>query len=62
MNGLVKRRRMLRSRIELRAPSDVRCWTKALGIPPDDLKRVIDKVGNSVAAVRKEIHRTTARS
>jgi hypothetical protein len=62
MNGLVKRRRMFRTRIELRAQSDVRCWTKALGIPPDDLKRVIEKVGNSVAAVRKEIHRAAARS
>jgi hypothetical protein len=58
---MIKRRPPLRTKIELHGPAEVRCWTKALGVPPDDLKRIMDKVGNSVAAVRKEIGRTAAR-
>jgi len=58
---LTNRRPPFRSKIELRGPSDVRCWAKALGVAPSDLKRLIEKVGNSAAAVRKEIGRTAAK-
>jgi hypothetical protein len=61
MMKLTRRRPIFRSKIELRGSSDVRCWTKALGVAPSDLKRTIAKVGNSAAAVRKEIERTAAK-
>jgi hypothetical protein len=36
-------------------PTQVRAWTRRLAISADSLKAVIDKVGNSVAAVTKEV-------
>lgn len=33
----------------------VKYWTKALGVSKDELQKAIDKVGNSAAAVRKEL-------
>jgi hypothetical protein len=35
--------------------ADVRRWTKHLGITNDQLQCAVDKVGNSVVAVRKQI-------
>jgi hypothetical protein len=32
---------------------EVQYWTKELGVSPEELRRAIDKVGNSAAAVRK---------
>jgi hypothetical protein len=61
VNLLIKRRPPIRNRIELEGPTDLRCWTRALDVPPADLKAIIAKVGNSVAAVRKEIGRRGAR-
>ena len=42
-------------RISLTEPHEVKYWTDALGVDFDELKRVVDKVGNSVAAVRQEL-------
>ena len=39
------------------ADDEVRHWTKHLKVGKEDLQRVIDKVGNSAAAVRKELAR-----
>lgn len=61
MNLLSRRKRPSRTKIELNVQSDLRGWTKALGVAPNDLKRIIDKVGNSVAAVRKEIEHAATR-
>ena len=61
MNRLIKRRPPIRSHIELSGPMELKCWTRALGVPAEALKRIIAKVGNSASAVRKEIGRTTAR-
>jgi hypothetical protein len=33
----------------------VHYWTRHLGVTRDELQRTVDKVGNSVAAVRKEL-------
>ena len=45
----------VRNKIELADPSQVRAWTKRLGVSLEALKSVIDRVGNSVAAVTKEV-------
>jgi hypothetical protein len=45
----------VRNKIELADPSQVRAWTKRLGVSVEALKAVIDRVGNSVAAVAKEV-------
>lgn len=44
-----------RSRISLTEAHEVRYWTEALGVDFDELKRVVDKVGNSADAVRREL-------
>jgi hypothetical protein len=36
-------------------PVEVKCWIKELGISKEELQAVIDKVGNSASAVRKEL-------
>ena len=45
----------IRNKISLADPTQVRAWTRRLAISADSLKAVIDKVGNSVAAVTKEV-------
>jgi hypothetical protein len=44
-----------RNKIDLADPTQIRIWTRRLGITADDLRRVVGKVGNSIAGVRKEI-------
>jgi hypothetical protein len=44
-----------RNRINMNEDYEVRHWTKALGVSRDELERAIAKVGNSAAAVRKEL-------
>jgi hypothetical protein len=44
-----------RNKIDLDDPAQSRIWTKRLGISAEDLQRMIGKVGNSIAAVSKEI-------
>ncbi len=45
----------IRNKIDLADPAQIRAWTRRLGITPGDLKRMVGKVGNSIAAVSKEI-------
>ena len=45
----------LRNKIDLAEPTQLRAWTRRLGMSADALKAVVDKVGNSVGAVTKEI-------
>ncbi len=45
----------IRNKIDLSDPAQIRAWTRRLGVTPDDLKRMVGKVGNSIAAVAKEI-------
>ena len=51
----------LRNKINLAEPTQLRAWTRRLDISADALKAVVEKVGNSVAAVTKEVElqRTT---
>ena len=44
-----------RSRINLDEDYEVKYWTRHLGLSAEELKRLVDKVGNSAAAVRKEL-------
>ncbi len=54
----------IRNKIDLAEPVQVRAWSRRLDMSPDALKAVVDKVGNSVAAVTKEVElqRTTRKS
>jgi hypothetical protein len=45
----------VRNKINLADPSQVRAWTRRIGVPVEVLKAVVDKVGDSVAAVVKEV-------
>ncbi|MBP2434066.1 MULTISPECIES: DUF3606 domain-containing protein [Bradyrhizobium] len=44
-----------RSKINMHEPYEVKYWTHALGVSKDDLQKAVEKVGNSAAAVRKEL-------
>lgn len=44
-----------RCHIAMNADDEVRYWTKHLGVTREELQKLIDKVGNSAAAVRKEL-------
>jgi hypothetical protein len=44
-----------RSKINMHEPREVKCWTKELGVNRDQLQKLVDKVGHSAAAVRKEL-------
>jgi predicted RNA-binding protein YlqC (UPF0109 family) len=57
MDDLRKRAAADRSKINLHEPWEVDHWTKELGVSKDELQKVIAKVGNSAAAVRKELGR-----
>jgi Protein of unknown function (DUF3606) len=45
----------IRNKIDLADPAQIRAWTRRLSITSGDLKRMVGKVGNSIAAVSKEI-------
>jgi len=44
-----------RNKIDLADPTQIRVWTRRLGITADDLQHVVGKVGSSIASVSKEI-------
>ena len=48
----------LRNHIAMNKELEVKYWTKHLGVSPEALQRAVDKVGNSAAAVRKELGKT----
>ncbi|QOZ32815.1 DUF3606 domain-containing protein [Bradyrhizobium sp. CCBAU 53421] len=54
MDSLTKKDQFERSKINLHAPDQIKCWALELGISKEELRKVVDKVGNSAAAVRKE--------
>ena len=55
MDDLKKRASPDRSKINMHEPYEVKYWTKELGVNRDQLQELVDKVGNSAAAVRKEL-------
>jgi hypothetical protein len=44
-----------RSLINMHPDYEVRYWTKHLGVTREQLQAAVDKVGNSAAAVRKQL-------
>ncbi|WP_339036294.1 DUF3606 domain-containing protein [Bradyrhizobium symbiodeficiens] len=54
-DNLTKRDQRDRSKINMHEDFEVKYWTKQLGVSNDELKKAVDKVGNSAAAVRKEL-------
>jgi hypothetical protein len=44
-----------RSKINMSEDYEVKYWTKELGVSKEQLQKAVDKVGNSAAAVRKEL-------
>lgn len=53
---LIHRGKSNRSFIDLRKAEDVRRWTKHFKVEEARLAAAIEKVGNSAAAVRKELN------
>ena len=54
-DSLTRREQPDRSKINMNEDHEVHYWTKHLKIAKEELPKVIDKVGNSAAAVRKEL-------
>ena len=50
----------IRNKIDLADTSQIRCLKKRLGVSTEDLQRVVAKVGNSIAAVSKELQKNPA--
>ena len=50
-----------RSKINMGEDYEVRYWCKHLGVDRGELQKVIDKVGNAVRAVEKELGIRNAR-
>jgi hypothetical protein len=55
MDSLTRREQPDRSKINMHQRFEVRHWTHALGVTKERLQQAVDKVGNSAAAVRKEL-------
>ena len=49
------RRPPIRNKINPADPAQIRAWTRRLGVSADALQAVVDKMGNSVSAVTKEV-------
>jgi hypothetical protein len=45
-----------RSKINMHEAYEVKHWAHALGVSKEKLQKAVDKVGNSAAAVRKELY------
>jgi hypothetical protein len=54
-DNILKRGHPDRSRINMNEDHEVKYWTKHLAITRGELQRLVDKVGNSASAVRKEL-------
>ena len=56
-DDLTKREKPDRLRINMHETWEIEYWTKHLGVTSDELQKAVDKLGNSAAAVRKELGR-----
>ena len=54
-DNLTKKEQPDRLRINVHESWEVKYWTKHLGVTVEELQQAVDKVGNSAAAVRKEL-------
>jgi hypothetical protein len=50
-----KKRQPDRSKIATNEEHEVKHWTKHLGVSKEELLQAVDKVGNSAAAVKKQL-------
>ncbi|MBR0776901.1 DUF3606 domain-containing protein [Bradyrhizobium diazoefficiens] len=57
MDKLTERAQPDRSKIDISRDCEVRYWTRHLGITRARLLLLVEKAGNSAAAVRKELTR-----
>jgi Protein of unknown function (DUF3606) len=57
MDDLNKKGAGDRSKVNMHEDYEVKHWTKQLGVSKEQLQKVVDKVGSSAAAVRKELGR-----
>jgi hypothetical protein len=55
MDNLTKREQPDRSKINMHERHEVKYWSHQLGVSRERLQQVVEKVGNSAAAVRKEL-------
>lgn len=55
MDDLSKKGQQDRSKINMHEDHEVRYWTKHLNVTKEELQGAVDKVGNSAAAVRKQL-------
>jgi hypothetical protein len=55
VNNLTKRLMPDRSKINVHEPLEAKCWAHKLGVSQQQLRALVEKVGNSAAAVRKEL-------
>jgi hypothetical protein len=55
MDNLKLKGQQDRSKINMHEEHEVRYWTKHLGVSKEQLQAAINKVGNSAAAVQKEL-------
>ncbi|MBR0826280.1 DUF3606 domain-containing protein [Bradyrhizobium manausense] len=55
MDRLTKKDQPDRSKINMHEAYEVKYWTHALGVSREQLQKAVEKVGNSAAAVRKEL-------
>jgi len=52
---LCKKYAPIRNKIDLTSPIERRAWTKRLGVAAEELRAAVEKVGDAVSAVTKEI-------
>jgi hypothetical protein len=55
MGNLTRRGLQDRSKINMQEAYEVKYWARELGVSRELLQKAVDKVGNSAAAVRKEL-------
>jgi len=55
VNNLTKRKTPLRIKINVHDPHEARYWARELRISKEQLRKLVEKVGNSATAVRKEL-------
>jgi Protein of unknown function (DUF3606) len=55
MDDLKNRAQPDRSKINMHEAHEVKYWSHQLGVSKDELRKAVEKVGNSAAAVRKEL-------
>lgn len=55
VDHLTKKDQPDRSKINMGESYEVKCWTKELGVSKEELLKAVDSVGNSAAAVRKQL-------